>query len=119
VDTDGSIILFAVRCRRDVPSPSGEGGQGDRRHGMGEKGIPLQGASMDALVELATAAKAPAPSDPVDLLASWPLQTIQDAVRDTPELANKWMEAYMNWREIEEQRAADRAARTPPRQGSG
>jgi len=81
---------------------------------MGEKGIPLQSDSMDALIQLADSVKAPVATDPVDMLAGWPLKTIQDTVRDTPELANKWMEAYLNWREIQEKRAPGRGPATPP-----
>jgi hypothetical protein len=81
---------------------------------MGEKGIPLQGSSMDALMQLAASTRSPRGGDPVGLLSGWSLQTIQDAVRDTPELANKWMEAYLTWREAQEQRGQARPPGSPP-----
>lgn len=78
---------------------------------MGEKGLSLGSREIDALKAAADAARTP-DRDPTALLAGWST----DFINDTPDLANKWMEAYLNWRHVQEARAGGRPPETggPP-----
>ena len=67
---------------------------------MGEKGLALDSEAIDALKKAADAARAPV-QDPTALLAGWSI----DFINNTPDLANKWMEAYLNWRQVQVARA--------------
>jgi hypothetical protein len=67
---------------------------------MGEKGLALDADAIDALKKASDAARDSA-TDPTALLAGWSIEFINN----TPDLANKWMEAYLNWRKVQEAHA--------------
>ena len=78
---------------------------------MGEKGLALGADAIDALKKASDAARTPT-TDPTNLLMGWSV----DFINNTPDLANKWMEAYINWREVQGLRAG---TPSPKAGGSG